>query len=74
MKREELLEELRIAVDVLLDDGYMREKGMVIKAIEAALTALQVEREHVTDGSACWCEPEIRYEGEHRIIVHRGKQ
>lgn len=35
------------------------------------------EREHVTDGTPCWCEPEVEYVDPitgAKVIVHRGLQ
>lgn len=44
---------------------------------DAVVELLNVEREHVTDGSPCWCEPETDYtdpETGASVIVHRRPQ
>jgi len=60
------------ATDVLLDIFE------VIRAIEAKLREKNGwYRQHVTDGSPCWCEPEISYtdpETGASVIVHKEPQ
>lgn len=29
-----------------------------------------MEREHVTDGGSCWCNPTVEFLGEGYIVIH----
>ena len=45
-----------------------------IKILADTSTMATYPEHNTTDGSKCWCEPEIELVGDSRIYIHRGLQ
>ena len=74
--------DLRQAAQQLLDWLYENDIVHPSKVSQDLRTALEqqaepVALEHVTDGSKCWCDPELDYKDPDtgvEVWVHRSKQ
>ena len=50
-----------LSLDFFMLDPISPGREAGTKAIIALKTVLSTTREHITDGSPCWCNPELNY-------------